>query len=168
MVSAPVENAVKTVDLPRFGACTYNEADIFVFPWGLPGFEQLRTFIVIQLETQDQILWMQSLDDLKIALPLGDPWVFFPDYEPKMPAFAQISLELDKPEDYTILAVLVGTDGGPTFINLLAPIVVNLKTRIGRQVTLETSKYTCAMEIPIPEAVAKARAQAARAEPVSE
>ena len=171
MVNAPAESAVITIDLPRFGSCTYNEADIFVFPWGLPGFEEFRTFIPIQLETQDQLVWLQSLDDLSIALPLGNPWLFFPDYDPKMPSFARLSLDLREAEDYTILAVMVGTDGGPTFMNLLAPIVVNLKTRIGRQVPLETSRYTCAMQIPVPAAVAEAQAKAraaAQAEPVSE
>jgi len=171
MVNAPpAQNAVKTVDLPRFGSCTYNEAEIVVFPWGLPGFEELRAFIVIQLESQDQILWLQSLDDLTIALPLGDPWIFFPDYDPKIPGFARLSLDLENPEDFTILAVMVGTDGGPTFMNLMAPIVLNLKSRVARQVPLEGSRYTVATEIPVPEAVVRAQAEAdeAEAEAVSE
>jgi flagellar assembly factor FliW len=161
MVNAPAESAVITVDLPRFGSCTYNESDIFVFPWGMPGFEDLRSFIIIQLETQDQIHWLQSLEDTSIALPMGDPWVFFPDYDPKMPAFAQFSLGLEKPEDFTILAIMVGTGGGPTFMNLMAPIVLNLKSRIARQVPLETSRYTVATEIPVPEAVARMQAEPA-------
>ncbi len=160
MVEAPADSAVKTVDLPRFGTCTYSESDIFVFPWGIPGFEDLRSFIVVQLETQDNILWLQCLEDVSVALPLGDPWNFFPDYEPKMPSFAQLSLALDKPEDFMILAVMVGTSGGPTFMNLMAPIVLNLKSRVGRQVPLETSRYTVAMEIPVPEAVARKQAEA--------
>ena len=160
MVDAPALSAIKTVDLPRFGSCTYNEADIFVFPWGLPGFDELHSFIVIQLETQDQILWLQSLEDLNIALPLGDPWTFFPDYDPKIPDFARISLDLLNAEDFTVLAVMVGTDGGPTFMNLMAPIIVNLKNRIARQVPLESSRYTVAMEIPVPTAVAQAHAEA--------
>jgi flagellar assembly factor FliW len=160
MVNAPAApSAIKTIELPRFGSCTYNEADIFVFPWGLPGFDNFRTFIVLQLETQDQILWLQSLDDLSVALPLGDPWTFFPDYDPKLPAFAKLSLDLDQPEDFTILAVMVGTDGGPTFMNLMAPIIVNLKNHIARQVPLEGTAYTVAMEIPVPEAVARDQAE---------
>jgi flagellar assembly factor FliW len=159
MVNAPPANPTRTVDLPRFGSCTYNEADVFVFPWGLPGFDDLRAFIVLQLETQDQILWLQSLDDLSIALPLGDPWIFFPDYDPKLPGFARISLDLGNPDDFTIMAVMVGTDGGPTFMNLMAPIVLNLKNRIARQVPLEGSGYTVAMKIPIPEAVVQAQAK---------
>jgi flagellar assembly factor FliW len=169
MVNAPAPSAVKTIDLPRFGPCTYNEDDLFVFPWGLPGFEELRTFIVVQLETQDQILWLQSLEDPNIALPLGDPWSFFPDYEPQMPAFARISLDLQDAENFMILAVMVGTNGGPTFMNLMAPVVLNLKNRIGRQVPLETSRYTVAMEIPVPAAVAEAAEQArAQAEALSD
>ena len=160
MVTAPAApSAVKTIELPRFGSCTYSEADIFVFPWGLPGFDDLRAFIVLQLETQDQIMWLQSLDDLSIALPLGDPFTFFPDYDPKLPNFAQLSLNLEQPEDFLILAVMVGTDGGPTFMNLMAPLIMNLKLRIARQVPLEGSQYTVAMEIPVPEAVAKAQAE---------
>jgi flagellar assembly factor FliW len=51
----------------------------------------------------------------------------------------------------------------------MAPIVINLKTRIGRQVPLETTRYTVAMEIPVPAAVAEAQARkAATGEPVSE
>lgn len=161
MVNAPAESAAKTVDLPRFGTCTYSESEIFVFPWGLPGFENLRSFIPLQLETQDQIVWLQSLDDLSIAIPLGDPWTFFPDYDPKLPGFARLSLDIQNAEDFTVLAVMVGTDGGPTFMNLMAPIVLNLKSRIARQVPLETSRYTVAMEIPLPESVARAQAEAA-------
>ncbi len=160
MVNAPADSAVKTVDLPRFGTCTYNEADIFAFPWGLPGFEMLRSFIVLQLAAQDQILWLQSLEDVNIALPLGDPWTFFPDYDPKIPSFAQLSLELQNAEDFTILAVMVGTEGGPTFMNLLAPIIMNLKNRVARQVALEAGAYTVAMEIPLPAALVKEQAEA--------
>ena len=160
MVNAPAVTAPKTIELPRFGTCTYSESDIIVFPWGLPGFDELRAFFVLQLETQDQILWLQSLDDLSVALPLGDPWTFFPDYDPKIPSYASASLDLAGPEDFTVLAVMVGTGGGPTFMNLLAPIIVNLKNRIARQVPLETSKYTVAMEIPVRAALAGVQAEA--------
>ena len=157
MVNAPPKSTVISVELPRLGTCAYDEADVFVFPWGLPGFEELRTFIVIQLESQDRLYWLQSLEDLGVALPLGDPWTFFPQYEPKLPAFAEISLDLVNPEDFTLLAVMVGAEGGRTFMNLMAPIVLNLKNHIGRQIPLETGRYTVAMEIQVPEAV---RAQA--------
>jgi flagellar assembly factor FliW len=163
MVNALDASGTKTVEFPRFGTCTFNEADILVFPWGIPGFDDLRSFVSLQLETQDQIIWLQSLDDVSVSLPLGDPWAFFPDYDPKIPSFASLSLDLAKPEDFTLLAVMVGTPGGPTFMNLFAPIIINLKTRTARQVPLDTTRYTVAMEIP-----ATAAAADGQAEPASE
>ena len=157
MVNAPAE--MKTIDLPRFGTCTYSESDIFQFPWGLPGFDELRTFLVLQIPAQPDIVWLQSLDDLSVALPLADPWAFFPAYDPKMPHFAKLSLDLEQPEDFTIMSVMVGTSGGRTFINLMAPVVLNLKRRIARQVPLEAGGYTVAEEITVPEALMPKQAE---------
>lgn len=159
MVEAPAPSAVRTLEFPRFGTCTFAESDIFVFPWGLPGFDNLRTFVVLQLESQNQIFWLQSLDDTSIALPLADPYTFFPDYDPTLPGFSTASLGIQRAEDFTLLAVIVGAEGGRTFMNLMAPILINLKDRVARQVPLENSGYTVAMEITVPEAV-QAQAEA--------
>ena len=147
MVNAPV--AMHTVDLPKFGTVTYSEADVFVFPWGLPGFEALRSFLILALQSQDQVLWLQSLEETNIALPVADPWAFFPDYEPKLPAFAVLSLDLAAPEDFTTLAVVVIPESGPLFMNLMAPVVVNLKTRVARQIALESGNYSVATQVPM-------------------
>ena len=149
MVDAPA-TAMKTLDLPRFGTCTFSESDVFQFPWGLPGFDELRSFLVLQIESQSNIVWLQSLEDLSIALPLGDPWTFFPDYNPSLPAFAKLSLDLEAPEDFVIMGVMVGAPGGRTFMNLMAPVVLNLKRNIARQVPLDNSGYTVAQEISVP------------------
>lgn len=138
-----------TVNLPRFGVCTYLESEVLAFPWGLPGFGTLRRFIALNLESQDRFVWLQSLDDPDIALPAADPWSLFPDYAPKLPPYAMSSLELDRPEDVATLCVVVVTPGAAEMtMNLLAPIVVNLRSRIGRQVTLETGGYSVRTTIP--------------------
>ena len=138
-----------TIDLPRFGTITYAASDVLTFPWGLPGFEDLKTFVVLSLEEQAHLVWLQSLDNPAIALPAADPWMFFPDYEPKLPGFARLSLELDRPEDFTILAIVVVPEEGEMFMNLMAPVLVNLRTRIARQVALETGGYSVATPIPM-------------------
>jgi flagellar assembly factor FliW len=151
MVNAPAEG-VTTVDLPRFGTVTYAETEVLVFPWGIPGFEDLRSFLLLSLESQEQLLWLQSLDDVAVSLPLCDPWQFFPDYEPKLPGFARLSLDLERPEDFVILCVTVVPESGPIFLNLMAPIVVNLRTRVARQIALEGGTYSVAT--PVPETAA--------------
>ncbi len=137
------------VDLPRFGTCTYRESEVLTFPWGLPGFANLRRFIALNLEGQEKFVWLQSLDDPAVALPTGDPWQIFEDYAPHLPPYATSSLELQRPEDFATLCVVVVSAGAAEMtMNLLAPVVVNLRTRIGRQITLETGGYSVRTPIP--------------------
>ena len=137
------------LDLPRFGACTYRESEVLVFPWGLPGFANLRRFVALSLEGQEKFVWLQSLDDLSIALPTADPWQIFDEYAPQLPPYAVSSLNLTRPEDFVTLCVVVVSPGAEEMtMNLLAPVVINLQTRTGRQVTLETGGYSVRTPIP--------------------
>jgi flagellar assembly factor FliW len=138
-----------TLDLPRFGKMTYHEAEVIRFPWGLPGFGSLRRFIAVSLEGQGNFVWLQSLDDHAVALPTCDPWQVFADYAPHLPAYATSSLEIERPEDFVALCVVVVSPGASEMtMNLLAPIVINLRTRVARQVTLETGGYSVRTPIP--------------------
>lgn len=138
-----------TIVTARFGEITYSEADVFDFPWGLPGFSHLRRFLALSLAEQPNFVWLQSLDDQAIALPAADPWSIFPDYEPRMPAYATEALDLHNAEDFTVLCVVVVTkDAQEMTMNLMAPVVLNLKTRRARQVMLENSAYSVKTVIP--------------------
>jgi len=138
-----------TVELPRFGTCTYRESEVLTFPWGVPGFANLRRFIALNLGGQEKFVWLQSLDDPSIALPTADPWQIFADYSPHLPPYATSSLDLRNPEDFATLCVVVVTPGAAEMtMNLLAPIVVNLRTKTGRQITLETGGYSVRTPIP--------------------
>jgi len=132
-----------TVTLPRFGECTFSESEVVSFPWGLPGFPALRRFLVVSVDEEQGYIWLQSLDDLSIAIPICDPWSIFDDYEAPLPLYAKQSLDLQSPETFCVMCVLVARPGsGETTINLLAPIIINLQTRIGRQITLENQRYS--------------------------
>jgi flagellar assembly factor FliW len=139
----------RTVQTSRFGEVTFSETDVFEFPWGLPGFADHRRFLALSLAEQPSFVWLQSLDDPSIAIPAADPWQIFPDYEPHMPGYATEALELRSPEDFTMLCVVVVTkDAEEMTMNLMAPIVMNLKIRRARQVMLENSPYSVRTPIP--------------------
>ncbi|MEA2690534.1 MAG: flagellar assembly factor FliW [Candidatus Eremiobacteraeota bacterium] len=138
-----------TAELPRFGTCTFRESEVLTFPWGLPGFGTLRRFIALNLEGQEKFVWLQSLDDHSVALPTADPWQIFAEYAPHLPPYAISSLDLNSPDDFATLCVVVVTPGAAEMtMNLLAPIIVNLRTRQARQVTLETGGYSVRTPIP--------------------
>lgn len=144
-----MEERTLTIDLPRFGTCTYTEGEIIEFPWGLPGFPNHQRWLALTVETQPNFVWLQSLDDVKVALPCADPYHIFEGYEPKLPAYAAAALEIEHPGDFTILCVVVVTEGAAEMsMNLLAPVVVNLRTRRGRQIMLENSSYSVREPIP--------------------
>jgi len=138
-----------TVEFPRFGSFTYAQDEVLEFPWGLPGFPQLRRWLALTLPTQANFVWLQSLDDPKVAIPTCDPWMVFSTYEPKLPGYAITALEIAGPSDFTMLCVVLAADGGDEMMmNLMAPIVVNLKSRRARQVMLENSGYSVKEPMP--------------------
>jgi flagellar assembly factor FliW len=155
-----MESPKTTIVTPRFGEVEFTDTDVIEFPWGLPGFSDLRRFLALSLSDQPNFIWLQSVDEPGTALPAADPWQIFADYEPKLPAYATEALELHSAEDFTILCVVVVTKGAEEMsINLMAPIVVNLKTRRARQVMLENSGYS--VRTPIPRKAAEGAAQPA-------
>ncbi len=133
------------IDLPRFGPFHYTDSEAIHFPWGLPGFADLRRFVVLTVPSNEHIIWLQSIERLDIALPLTDPWRLFDDYAPILPESARLSLEIVAPDDFALMTVMVAESSGDDvrqFINLLAPIVINLKKKIARQVMLEGTEYS--------------------------
>ena len=138
-----------TVNFPRFGEFTYAPSDIFTFPWGLPGFPGLHRWIALNLESQSTFIWLQSVDDVDVALPTIDPWMVFENYDPKLPPYAIDALEIADAGDFAMLCVVVATaDAKEMTMNLMAPIVVNLRARRGRQIMLENSPYSVREPIP--------------------
>lgn len=141
----------------RFGEVSYAENDLIEFPWGMPGFAAAHRFLALTLADQPNFVWLQSVDDPQVALPCSDPWQIFPEYDPKLPGYATSTLELHGPEDFTVLCVVVvSPDAQEMTMNLMAPVVINLKTRRGRQIMLENSRYSVREPIPRKTAAAPA------------
>ena len=153
-----------TLELPRFGEMTYAATDVIDFPWGIPGFPTLRRWLLLTLEEQPGFVWLQSLDDVKVAIPTADPYFIFETYDPKLPPYAFVALDIKNAEDFTLLCVVVVTaDAQEMTMNLMAPIVVNLRSRKARQVMLENSSFS--VREPIPRKPAGAGQEAAATAP---
>jgi flagellar assembly factor FliW len=84
-----------------------------------------------------------------VALPTCFPSALFPDYRPKLPQYAVTSLDLQRPEEFVLLGIVIVSPGAAEMtMNLLAPVVINLRTQIGRQIPLETGGYSVRTPIP--------------------
>jgi flagellar assembly factor FliW len=148
------------MQFPRFGACSFSSSDVLDFPWGLPGFVNLRRWLALTVETQSSFVWLQSIDDPAVAMPTIDPNFVFESYEPKLPAYAVEALQITGPTDFVLLCVVVASQGRKDLsLNLLAPIVLNLRTKRARQVPLENSGYSVREPIPRKNGLALEAAQ---------
>lgn len=122
-----------------FGTLDCENTDLFHFPQGLPGFEDNTSFVLLDLPNRRPLVFLQSTQNPQLcflALPI---LVVDPQYELSVPIEDLTILELNvdrQPQigtDVIILALLSIADGQATTANLLAPIVLNLCTRLGAQ-----------------------------------
>jgi flagellar assembly factor FliW len=131
-----------------FGSLDYSPASVFLFPGGLPGFEEEREFVFLNLPERDPLIFMQSLSTRNLCFVLLPILVVDPQYRLE---FAPEELaELSLPEgrlpeigkDILCAAMIGSSDGGPPTANLLAPVIVNIKERIGAQLIHGDSGYS--------------------------
>jgi flagellar assembly factor FliW len=120
----------------------------FVRP--LPGFGDLRRFVLVDLEppgdhpaegAEPVLFELRSLEDPAVRFLVAAPAAFFPDYSFELDETECEALGLRAESDALVLVLLtVGHDSGdeaaPTTANLLAPVVVNVGTRSAAQVIL--------------------------------
>lgn len=119
----------------------------FVRP--VPGFPGLTRFVLVRLgdETDDDdtaVLYeLRSVERPEVCFMVAVPAAFFPDYDVELDAHACDDLGLSDAGDALVLVVLtIGSDPSATTANLLAPVVVNARTRAAAQVILSGSDWS--------------------------
>jgi len=126
----------------RFGEIEVDDYRILAFDEGVPGFPSARQFALVEVEGSDAFFWLQSLESPELAFLCAVPWSFFPDYEPELPEGDQAALAVEQAEDVLVLVVLtVDREAGQVTANLLGPVMINQRTRTGRQIVLSDSDY---------------------------
>ena len=132
-----------------FEEIEYSETSLFHFPDGLPGFEQERHFVFLNRPDSQPLMFMQSAmtpDLCFILLP-----VFVADSQYRLSLDEEVLSALQLPlspqprigEDILCAAIVCAKgDGEPPTANLLAPIVVNLRERLGIQAIQTQSGYS--------------------------
>jgi len=139
------------VPTDRFGELTVDPGDVIEFPDGVVGFAMVTRVIAVPVNDDGLFWWLQAVDDPRLAFLAVVPWAFFADYEPVLPADVQDRLGLDDADDALVYCLVTIHDDPRRFTaNLLGPVVVNRRRRLGRQVVLDADLPTRA-ELPSPQ-----------------
>ena len=119
----------------RFGTVEVDPSAVIEFPRGLIGLGGARYALLGKLEEQG-IVWLHSVDDPDLAVPVADPWAFFPDYAVDLPDDEAERMGISDPAQARVLVVVrVGPTPQECFANLKAPILVTHGT--GHQILNE-------------------------------
>jgi flagellar assembly factor FliW len=124
------------------GIREYEDKDIITFKKGLPGFEDLRGFIIFPVEENEVFSILHSIEDEKIGFVVISPFYVIKDYEINLSDDCIDELKIKSPEDVMLLnTVTLNSDINKITTNLKAPIIINIKTKLGEQIILENDDY---------------------------
>ena len=116
-----------------YGPLDVDERQRIVMPYGILGFEHLKNYVLLDAR-QQPFYWLQSLDVVEVAFVLINPRIFCPDYTLEVDPDELAEIDISDAEDCLSFAIVtIPEDPGKMTANLQGPIVINRKTRVGRQ-----------------------------------
>ena len=129
-----------------FGEIEIDDNKIITFDNGLMGFEEYKRYAIIfdsEKESKGKIMWLQSMDDPRLAFPVIDPMFVNPEYNPIVEDEWLESIgEFNSGEDLYLLAVLtVPSDLTRMTANMKAPLIINTLTKKGCQMIVNNEDY---------------------------
>ncbi len=124
------------INTKAYGLVNIDERQIIGFPEGILGFETLHKFALLDA-AQQPFYWLQSLDLVDVAFVLIKPTIFRPDYRS---ASMKSDLEIldlpggDENENALVFSIVTFSEDSKVMTaNLQGPVIINKKSRLGRQ-----------------------------------
>lgn len=128
---------IKTRD---FGEIAVNKDDTISFSTGMYGFENYSSYVILKESPDDDIMFLQSLDNTDLSFVLIDPYSILRSYEPKLNDDDLVELGVNSEAGLRFLVIaIIKENMKDSVVNLKSPIAINPKTRAAKQVILQNS-----------------------------
>lgn len=128
----------------RFGSIDIQDEDIIHFPDALYGFDQEKEFVLLPLDPniESPMEWLQSLRTPGLAFIVTDPFLFVPQYKMILSDDEKDRLKIESSESVVIrVIVTIPKVHTEMTANLVAPLVINQKNNLAKQIVLTTAEY---------------------------
>lgn len=127
----------------RFGEIEVKESSIFTMVSPVLGYDKEREFVIIEHKENSNFRWLQSVNNPDLAFVVTVVGLFGIDYSFELPDFTQESLEITDADDILALNIVVIPHENPraSTVNLLAPLIFNIKNKKGAQVILSGTNF---------------------------
>ena len=125
-----------------FGPVSYTDDEVITFEDGLFGFEHLHRFVSVSGGSESLFSYLQSLDDASVTFVVCVPRNLFPEYHLTLPRHEAAGLDLSENDTPIVLAICTVPEKVEDItINLLGPLLINPKTKKGRQVIDQNPQF---------------------------
>lgn len=130
------------VETTRFGAIDVDENDIITFPEGMLGFSKIHQYVIVERTDESIFVWLQALKKASVAFPLLEPQLFEMNFRVELEDPDRKLLKLDDLKKAKVFSIVtIPSDPAKMTANLKAPIIINLKKRLAKQVILHQAEY---------------------------
>ena len=133
-----------------FGEITIDDDKVISFPSGIIGFPELTEFALVHDEEKGagSIHWLQSMQEPAFAMPVMDPLLVMPEYNPEVDDELLKNIGELVPEELLVLVtVTVPSDLTKMSVNLKGPIIINAAEKKACQIIVEGESY--AVKYPV-------------------
>ena len=128
-----------------FGEVEIADDKIITFENGIIGFPDLKHFTLLHDEekgTGAGIRFLQSIEEPAFAMPVMDPLLVKPDYDPQVDDELLASAgHLTTDNILVLVTVTVPSDLTKMCVNLQGPFVINVEERKACQIIVEGGQY---------------------------
>ena len=133
------------INTKLFGEIEISEDKILIFHDGIIGFKELKRFALLHDEERGNeagIRFLQSLDEPGFAMPVMNPLVVKPDYDPEVDDELLAGAGKITPDNLLVL-VTVSIPGDLTqmSVNLQGPFVINIEEHKACQIIVDNGNY---------------------------
>ena len=131
------------VNTARFGEIDVADERIFEFVLPIIGFNELKKFVILDINKDSFFKWLQSVEDPELAFPIVSVFSMNEDYALDIPDTVVDALKIQDVESVLVMNIASIPQDNPqgTTLNLLAPLVFNVNTQLAGQVILSGSGY---------------------------
>ncbi|MDK2800252.1 MAG: flagellar assembly factor FliW [Clostridiales bacterium] len=127
----------------HFGLIEIDENKIIDFPEGIPGFQDIKKFVILSSDDKGSpFQWLQAVDNPDLAFVVIDPRFFRPEYVVDVNDAEIEILNIQDPTNVLIYAiVVVPEDISKMTANLKAPVLINTENNRGKQIVMDKDDY---------------------------
>lgn len=126
----------------QMGSIKVDPSKVITFPEGVLGFEDIREYVIIDFEDHEPFQWLVALDDPEVQFPIISPLLVKEDYSPSLARETVSQIGDFSDEDLLLYAIVTIRPGAiKVTADLKGPIIINQKTRLGKQIILDSDEY---------------------------